>query len=732
MPFSNPRVLSNRGRRSRLSCFGLLLPVSCALLTLLCDASLARAQDTHEAIHRKILAGEPVDIVFQGDVKDRSVDAEWIETAVARGLKVSISGASIRGTLNLKHATFQTDFVLDNCIVMEDSDFSYAVFNHNVRIQQTTFQRSLSFRSARFNQDVTIDGMVGDSADFQDVAVLGDFFAIGTRFLGVAVFDHARFERRALFNQATFSSDADFLGTQFGGDAEFGGARFEKEVRFWHTHFLAVAVFNKDPGNKHLAVRFHGVAGFFDTQFDSDVIFTGVTFDRDARFDNSHIQGCAYYRGAKFRGSAVFVGAVVGDVGDFSGVHFGGPALFNHAIFKRGALFRSDAKTGVPPVVFEKATDFTAVRFGGNVEFDDAKFNSELKLEHAEIEGRALFRGAEFTSSVRPTFRGAVFDQEAWFDQAKFNHGANFSGSQFRSEARFLGATFDDDTSFSEAHFAGFAQFSSEANPGDNNATRGTSFDLVTFDHARFDNDADFSMTRFKGRTSFRGTSFRAVYFSPTGRIEESSQFGGDLDFRDATYDRIQVKWTNLLCYPNGASRIRPYDRETFVELESVLRRVGAEKQANEVYLERRRVERASLSGGARILDWLYKVVGNYGNDLWNELKLAVLLLVCGACIFSRSGAVQSRKTGFSEETKISVWEGLWLGVHQFLPIALPAKPTWEPSRHKIFSIPWPYRSGIVLPFSSASYANLLRVSGFILVPLALVALTGVLRHVGP
>jgi len=68
-------------------------------------------------------------------------------------------------------------------------------------------------------------------------------------------------------------------------------------------------------------------------------------------------------------------------------------------------------------------------------------------------------------------------------------------------------------------------------------------------------------------------------------------QFGDDVDLLGCTYDRIEINWPSLLRYPNGQSRIHPYNRQPYVELEEVLRKAGFEEGADEVYAERRRVE---------------------------------------------------------------------------------------------------------------------------------------------
>src|SRR5277367_4476788 len=113
-----------------------------------------------------------------------------------------------------------------------------------------------------------------------------------------------------------------------------------------------------------------------------------------------------------------------------------------------------------------------------------------------------------------------------------------------------------------------------------------------------------------------------------------------DVDLLGCTYERIQVDWRSLLRYPNGQSRIRPYDRQPYIELEAALRRAGSADDADAVYAERRRVENQNLTGSRKALDRIYFLLANYGIDGWHEFFIALFFLGLGMWVFSRPGAV--------------------------------------------------------------------------------------------
>ena len=200
-------------------------------------------------------------------------------------------------------------------------------------------------------------------------------------------------------------------------------------------------------------------------------------------------------------------------------------------------------------------------------------------------------------------------------------------------------------------------------------------------------------------------------------------QFAKDIDLLECTYDRIQVDWQSLLRYPNGQSRVQPFDHQPYIQLAEVLRRAGSEKDADAIYAERLRVQSTKLSGWRKLQDWVYRVFANYGIDLWHEFWAALIVLLFGAFVFSRPAAVVSSESSGKIEGTISWRNAFFLAVHQFFPLSLPVKPEWDPSRRALLK----WRRFTLL--TAATYANFLHIFGWILVPLGVAAVAGVLRR---
>ena len=287
-------------------------------------------------------------------------------------------------------------------------------------------------------------------------------------------------------------------------------------------------------------------------------------------------------------------------------------------------------------------------------------------------------------------FSHVRFDSIADFAKVIFNINASFIAAQFLGESYFPGARFKGSADFSRARFLDLAVFG--AGPPANSIARfegpvlfeGTQFDSIawydgvsfngptSFVGSRFGDVAHFETSMFRGPVSFRSTTFHAVYFSKKSAGEEA-QFGNVVDLLGCVYDRIEIDWRSLLRYPNGQSRISPFNRQPYIELEDVLRKAGFEKDADEVFTERRRVEYRKGSG--MIWDRLYWLIANYDIDLWHEFVASSGFLLCGIWLFSRPNAVVNDE----RKTTISWWRALCLSVRQFLPFSLPAKPRWLP-----------------------------------------------------
>lgn len=621
-------------------------------------------------------------------------------------------------SLRLRYARLHKEFSLLRCEVTGPADFSGTTFEQNLILSGTIFRQGVDFRSAslRYAARLARCKFLSGSARFADLHGSGQFSAQGVLFgRGVkAKFERARFDSYAIFRGATFQVDANFDDAVFGSDADFGGATFCADASFNETKVKGTAHFE--------SAVFGGEAGFTGVLIDSDGIFRDAQFQAKrarAVFEVASVGGDAVFTRAKFAGEASFLCAHIVGQAEFQGAVFEGYANFNSAVIDRDAFFRpedadEDDPKPAPHVTFEGEADFVGVSIGGDADFSGAVFKDPALFREAKICGRALFRDAQFLASSRLT--GASPEEDC----------VDFTGTKFEGAAEFGGTFFDKKAQFNGSTFSGVANFGRKE-AADRSGT-GARLRVVTFDHATFQANARLEDTLLRGPASFRECSFRVVEFSPTGKVGEDDQFQDRVDLRGCTYDRIEVGCRSLLDHLPGASDSRDYDRQPYIQLERVLRSVGRDEEANGVYLERRRVERQRKKGFPKVWDVFWWGLANYGVRPYRLLVFAALLLIAGTLVFHRPGAVEPKapaqagvgvQHSANEEAPkcpavLSLGESSRFSLRWFLPVELPLLEDCE-----------------VAPGRFSDFAALLKVLGWIIVPVGLASLAGLLRR-GP
>ena len=442
-----------------------------------------------------------------------------------------------------------------------------------------------------------------------------------------------------------------------------------------------------------------------------DTSFNGAVIKLDAYF-NSETAGRG---GCSFEGGADFVGLQVGGLTLFDDAHFAKSLAFRKTKLSQDGYFRRCR--------FSDSTDFSGVDLIGDFHVNDSEFDGDARFDRCHI-GGGDFTTVNFHRTAN--FENISISGAANFKNVSFHGDANFQGARFQGEAHFQSAQFHGSTDFVDCGFAALASFSGETQQ------RPTSFNTVTFDHSRFLGDARFEKCLFLGPASFADASFRSVSFE-----KEESQFTSTVNLSGCTYDRIVTNWRQLL-FAGDKSRLAPYDREAGIQLESTLRKIGEDGEAADLYLRRKSVERSQKWEKSEYLPWfadaMYKLFANYGVRPRALFLTAAVLVATGTFIFSFPSTVVSNQAKDGQVKPPVAWsnlKGLGVSIHQFLPIDVPIGSEWKPSPEllDVTVAGHHIESRYVRPSGLATL--LLRIPGWILVPLAVANLAGILRRSG-
>jgi hypothetical protein len=606
----------------------------------------------------------------------------------------------------------------DGSTFKDYAKFGQARFAGGALFSQASFSALADFERAAFQGTDE-----GPAASFQDSSLGGRASFAGGQFAGAADFRNARFGAETAFNGAVFAAEALFTYARFGHTVSFGalgggdvpgatfadvaiftGVKFELDAFFEKVKFTATnrpvsfsaAVFGAETAFD--GAQFAGDANFVRAQFASAATFTEAAFlhpDMTAQFNSIKAGKTLNFTGARFAGPLDFVAAeAVGPV-QFAGVVFGGDARFNAMAVERHAVFGPIGTN--PPTHFARTADFIAVKIGG-----------QLDLAAARFDGEALFRGASLQRGLilswRPGATGAV-------QAAEFRARADFRNLQAAERVQLAGVTFHDTAAFDSTKWEVPMAFEEVRFRKGASLTR-----------AAFPQGADFNSTRFEGLLDLTDSTFRTLRLTSL-----SSWTDGPIELRGATYEEFSGSVDALL------EAFTRADRPVLTRLERSLRQVGRDDEADAVYLQNQHRERRQCWTDHKYGEWffrsLYGGLGNYGVRPYRLLVFSAVLVWLGALVFQLPGAV-AHKDKAAKGTELTTFDAVALSICYFLPVEFPLEEEWIAATSPLtYHLPLVNKPIQVRPAAIANFV--LRLSGWIVVPLALAAVTGLLKTNG-
>ncbi len=186
----------------------------------------------------------------------------------------------------------------------------------------------------------------------------------------------------------------------------------------------------------------------------------------------------------------------------------------------------------------------------GRFDFEQCKFNFDVKQWINEFDERAIFKGAEFVEKV--SFEGLTFKSIADFRGCIFRKNVDFSNTIFENES-WLGH-FNSDCDFSKAKFFHFIHlcgkdFEGIANFSYTSFKEGADFSDSVFSDAAYFNDSSFGGnaafigTEFKGKvnawnvTFCKDVTFKWANFRDKATLSELKVCNGLADFKGANFE---------------------------------------------------------------------------------------------------------------------------------------------------------------------------------------------------
>jgi uncharacterized protein YjbI with pentapeptide repeats len=451
-----------------------------------------------------------------------------------------------------------------------------------------------------------------------------------------------------------------------------------------------------------VSCQFSSRASFANASFAQTVKFTGSTFKADAYFDDIKVGSNAYFSKTVFDGPVSFVAANI--VGYFAADY---------------AQFRDK----------EKTADFQGMKVGFDAYFTNAVFEGPLSFILANITGAFYANEAQFRNK----------EKTANFEAMTVGFGAFLPKTVFEGPANFIGVDFRKELHMEEAQFR---------NPGG----------LITFDVMKLGGGVMFEKALFQGPVEFQqadiagefraheaqfknkelGASFAAMkvggkaWFYKTvfeGPVDFSYAEFAWLDLSNAFWPKVAAQFhTQGMSYKTIlAAREEPeshkallkfadqsaFSADVYSNLEQFFLRQGHRGYADEAFIAKKRREREEYFRSGQwsrwLGSWMLDLLVGYGRRPW-QAGIPCAVLVALGCVFFSPNKMEPQKL---EDTPL-VYNRFWYSLGLFLPfVNLHVDNVWKPKADQAFL---------------RNYMRVHILLGWILVPLVLAALTGLIK----
>jgi len=502
-----------------------------------------------------------------------------------------------------------------------------------------------------------------------------------------------------------------------------------------------------DLGHAH----FHKLLSLTGSRFKGDVNFNGAKIDNAFFIRNARFAGPVDFRLAQIAATVeadrsqfadvtegvTFNSMKIGYTAFFRDARFAGPVDFQHAQFalnlegaraqftdlKEGANFRA-MRVGQFALFhgakFAGPVDFGKAQIGANFEAHEAEFTNaekEARFNFIKVDGAAIFHNAKFAGLA--DFRNAHIASNFEASQTHFGGRTYFDSIRIDGRALFYDPLFDEAVYMADAKLLDLVLAAGQ---------KRVPIKLKRFDLARTEIAREL-MVRDVEVAHLIAVSLRVS--GPTVLSTLSVTARAELDLSSfSTISMSNVSWpSNAALHLGGmtfqkamidgdSSRVlhelierAAYSADAYANLEQSLRRQGQVTQGDDVYVAMKRRERREvLKGIPRVRSLALDCLVRYGRSPEWAFGWSALFVAFGTWLFWGRENMQPR----DPESSPTKYNAFWYSTALFLPVVrMSDTDDWMPREGRRFASVW-VRVHIV--------------AGWVLIPLGLAALTGVLK----
>jgi uncharacterized protein (DUF2235 family) len=492
-------------------------------------------------------------------------------------------------------------------------------------------------------------------------------------------------EAETVLNAMKAGCGANFEQAEINGSICLNDFIFNEPVRFSNCDFfgkldLSGCRFNK--GFSFIGCVFEHEVWFEGARADGDSQFRACVFYRECRFDRLHVKGKLDVRAPR-----------------------------NVKPLKGNRYYTQDDKRLKywPYVIFKEHANFSQVHISGEANFGSVQFLKGADFYNARIDGPAFFR----RDGCKEKDEEKKFPDEHFENTCFGGETVRFRDAHFGSELDFKGAQFHCDANFTYVHCQGIVFFCDELKPEKTPEQDRCNFlRNLDFEGGRFETSLRLDMAKFNDEHEVNFRDCRIAETLAFTTVPKRLIMTGCSYKRMTCADPTKKDFVEALKLREDSQR--KFDRSSWVQLETTLRNGGEVQLADAVYRDRMAQERKlELAGYQKTLSRVWELVAGYGTASWKLAVICCLMLLIGTVTLRLGDFKQATKDGVA--CPRSTATAIEVSLSQFSPFKLPVGEDCAPEG-------W-----------SKAIALLLRIGGWILVPLVAANLAGLLhRKAGP
>lgn len=559
-----------------------------------------------------------------------------------------------------------------HAVFNEPIDLSAADVSHEIGLTSCTFQKAVNLGSVRFAKTLSIEH---------------------SKFYGALDLSHTNigraldlvedeFYRDVIFASMEVADDAYLSRAIFHGQVNFTGADIKKEFDALYATFLSKGM----PTNPLDHIMRRRSAIFNVLRVGTNFVLDHARFLGPVDFRDCEVGKRLILSSAEFKGT---------DLSTFEGL--------------RAELVRLDNS------VFSGEADLSHLHIEGNANFDNTEFAENADFNDTEISGQLTANNAKF--------RG----KELHFERVKIGGDGYFIGAHVFGKTMFLKTTVGGKLDLSDSEFQGdlsvdsvqVGDFIIESTQNKPLQLTVLQLDRSMVQHQLVLYNVEMSKLWAQFLKATGTTTFRKVKVSLEVNLERS-QFqsldefdieipnrGDDAHLNEMSYQQLGSYAVSQL--PQIFKRAG-FSRENYAALESYWKSRGDGDAADNIFVQMRRREREKLGPLSRIASWVLEKLVKYGREAERAFYAAFAVIVFGTIVFWRRTDVKAQRA----EDESRYYNPFWYSFDLLVPaIDLQAASVWVPRQDSRFR---------------QHYARVHRILGWILIPVGLAAVTGIIR----